>query len=128
MPPRHAVLLRRRVGSRCPPQTQGFAWLETLWATIAERAATRPAGSYTASLLDGGVDAAARKVTEEATEVLIAAKDDATAQASRGSTRPRPAPRSPTRPQTLSTTPSWCSPSVTFAPSEVIAALRARSR
>ena len=59
---------------------QGFAWLETLWATIAERAAQRPAGSYTTSLLDGGVDATARKVTEEATEVLIAAKDDATAQ------------------------------------------------
>ena len=61
--------------------TQGFDWLETLWATIAERAATRPTGSYTTSLLDGGVDAAGRKVTEEATEVLIAAKDDAAAQA-----------------------------------------------
>ncbi len=62
---------------------QGFAWLETLWTTIADRAAQRPAGSYTASLLEGGVDAAGRKVTEEATEVLIAAKDDATAQAAR---------------------------------------------
>lgn len=61
--------------------TQGFAWLETLWTTIAERAAVRPEGSYTASLLDGGVDAVARKVTEEATEVLIAAKDDARAEA-----------------------------------------------
>ena len=59
-------------------EPQGFAWLEQLWATIADRAAKRPAGSYTASLLDGGVDATARKVTEEATEVLIAAKDDAT--------------------------------------------------
>ncbi len=59
--------------------TQGFAWLETLWSTIATRAAGRPAGSYTASLLDGGVDAVARKVTEEATEVLMAAKDDAVA-------------------------------------------------
>jgi phosphoribosyl-AMP cyclohydrolase / phosphoribosyl-ATP pyrophosphohydrolase len=60
---------------------QGFAWLETLWATIADRAATRPAGSYTTGLLSGGVDAAGRKVTEEATEVLLAAKDDAVAQA-----------------------------------------------
>ena len=60
-------------------ETQGFAWLETLWATIDERAALRPAGSYTSWLLDGGVDAVARKVTEEATEVLIAAKDDAAA-------------------------------------------------
>jgi phosphoribosyl-AMP cyclohydrolase / phosphoribosyl-ATP pyrophosphohydrolase len=56
---------------------QGFAWLETLWSTIASRAAERPAGSYTTSLLDGGVDAVGRKVTEEATEVLLAAKDDA---------------------------------------------------
>jgi phosphoribosyl-ATP pyrophosphohydrolase/phosphoribosyl-AMP cyclohydrolase len=62
------------------PATQGFAWLETLWATIAERAANRPAGSYTTSVLEGGVDAAARKVTEEATEVLMAAKDDDAAQ------------------------------------------------
>jgi phosphoribosyl-AMP cyclohydrolase / phosphoribosyl-ATP pyrophosphohydrolase len=59
---------------------QGFAWLEELWVTLAERAAARPAGSYTADLLAGGVDAVGRKVTEEATEVLLAAKDDATAQ------------------------------------------------
>lgn len=58
---------------------EGFAWLETLWATIASRAAERPAGSYTTSLLEGGVDAVGRKVTEEATEVLLAAKDDAVA-------------------------------------------------
>ncbi len=63
------------------PDPQGFAWLETLWATIAERVASRPEGSYTARLLDGGVDAVTRKVTEEATEVLLAAKDDATAEA-----------------------------------------------
>jgi phosphoribosyl-ATP pyrophosphohydrolase/phosphoribosyl-AMP cyclohydrolase len=59
--------------------TQGFAWLETLWSVVASRAAERPAGSYTTSLLEGGVDAVGRKVTEEATEVLLAAKDDATA-------------------------------------------------
>ncbi|MBF8290456.1 MAG: phosphoribosyl-AMP cyclohydrolase / Phosphoribosyl-ATP pyrophosphatase [Chloroflexi bacterium] len=64
------------------PSPQGFAWLETLWATIEERRRTRPAGSYTTSLLDGGVDAAGRKVTEEATELLMAAKDDAATQAS----------------------------------------------
>ena len=71
-----------------PPQ--GFAWLEGLWATIEDRARTRPAGSYTADLLDLGTDAVARKVTEEATEVLIAAKDDSSAQASgadRGATQ-----------------------------------------
>ncbi|HUG29500.1 MAG TPA: bifunctional phosphoribosyl-AMP cyclohydrolase/phosphoribosyl-ATP diphosphatase HisIE [Candidatus Limnocylindria bacterium] len=60
---------------------QGFGWLEQLWTTISSRAAERPAGSYTTSLLEGGVDAAARKVVEEATEVLLAAKDDAAAEA-----------------------------------------------
>ncbi|HET9345426.1 MAG TPA: bifunctional phosphoribosyl-AMP cyclohydrolase/phosphoribosyl-ATP diphosphatase HisIE [Candidatus Limnocylindrales bacterium] len=66
---------------------QGFAWLETLWSTVADRAASRPEGSHTARLITGGVDAAARKVTEEATEVLVAAKDDAAAQASGGDRR-----------------------------------------
>lgn len=63
------------------PAGQGFAWLEQLWATIASRAAERPAGSYTTGLILGGVDATSRKVTEEATEVLLAAKDDAAAEA-----------------------------------------------
>jgi phosphoribosyl-ATP pyrophosphohydrolase/phosphoribosyl-AMP cyclohydrolase len=66
-------------GAPAARETQGFAWLEALWSTIAARAAERPAGSYTTSLLDGGVDAVGRKVTEEATEVLLAAKDDAVA-------------------------------------------------
>jgi phosphoribosyl-ATP pyrophosphohydrolase/phosphoribosyl-AMP cyclohydrolase len=66
-------------GAPAERATQGFAWLETLWGTIASRAAERPAGSYTTSLLEGGVDGVGRKVTEEATEVLIAAKDDAVA-------------------------------------------------
>jgi phosphoribosyl-AMP cyclohydrolase / phosphoribosyl-ATP pyrophosphohydrolase len=61
--------------------SQGFDWLETLWMTIASRAATRPSGSYTVQLLAAGVDGPARKVTEEATEVLMAAKDDAVAEA-----------------------------------------------
>lgn len=59
---------------------QDFAWLEILWRTIDHRRRTRPDGSYTAALLAGGVDAAARKVAEEATEVLMAAKDDAIAE------------------------------------------------
>jgi phosphoribosyl-AMP cyclohydrolase / phosphoribosyl-ATP pyrophosphohydrolase len=66
-------------GSGQDATTQGFAWLESLWATIDQRAADQPEGSYTATLLDAGTDAVARKVTEEATEVLLAAKDDATA-------------------------------------------------
>jgi phosphoribosyl-ATP pyrophosphohydrolase/phosphoribosyl-AMP cyclohydrolase len=64
------------------PDPQGFGWLESLWATIAERAATRAEGSYTVTLLEGGVDLAGRKVAEEATEVLLAAKNDEAAEAS----------------------------------------------
>ncbi len=77
-------------GAAIERTTQGFAWLESLWSTIAQRAADRPEGSYTASLLAGGVDAAGRKVTEEATEMLMAAKDDAAAEragADRSATR-----------------------------------------
>ncbi len=69
---------------------QDFAWLERLWATIDERARTRPEGSYTSKLLDEGVDATARKVAEEATEVVMAAKDDEVAQRT-GADRPREA-------------------------------------
>ena len=77
-------------GAAAVARTQGFAWLETLWSTIAARAADRPAGSYTTSLVEAGVDAVGRKVTEEATEVLIAAKNDAAVESAgddRGSTR-----------------------------------------
>ena len=63
------------------PGPQGFGWLESLWATIADRAASRTPGSYTVQLLDGGVDLVGRKVAEEATEVLLAAKNDEAAQA-----------------------------------------------
>jgi len=67
---------------------QGFEWLETLWNTIDARAGADPAASYTARLLAAGVDGPARKVAEEATEVLMAAKDDARAAADRhGATR-----------------------------------------
>jgi len=47
-----------------------------LWRTIAERAATRPAESYTTELLEAGVGACARKVGEEAVEVAVAALDE----------------------------------------------------
>ena len=62
------------------PALQDFDWLERLWTTIEARAAARPTGSYTAQLMAGGVDQTGRKVVEEATEVLIAAKDDAAAE------------------------------------------------
>ena len=44
-----------------------------LWRTIAERAQSRPEGSYTTKLLDEGIPAVARKVGEEAVEVMVAA-------------------------------------------------------
>lgn len=74
-------------GAPAERDRQGFAWLETLWMTIQARAVERPEGSYTARLVTGGVDAAGRKVTEEATEVLIAAKDDAAAEGARSDRR-----------------------------------------
>lgn len=61
------------------PAPASFGELDTLWATITQRAADRPEGSYTATLLTGGVDAVSRKVAEEAIEVVMAAKDDAVA-------------------------------------------------
>ena len=44
-----------------------------LWRTIADRATSRPEGSYTTKLLDEGVPAVARKVGEEAVELVTAA-------------------------------------------------------
>jgi phosphoribosyl-ATP pyrophosphohydrolase/phosphoribosyl-AMP cyclohydrolase len=55
--------------------------LDHLWQTIKERKTERPEGSYTATLMDGGVDLVGRKVLEEAGEVLMAAKDHATGTA-----------------------------------------------
>jgi phosphoribosyl-AMP cyclohydrolase / phosphoribosyl-ATP pyrophosphohydrolase len=81
-------LATRDTTAEAAPPRQDFAWLERLWATIEERARTRPPGSYTSRLLDGGVDATVRKVAEEATEVVMAAKDDAVAERL-GSERPR---------------------------------------
>lgn len=43
-----------------------------LWRVVAERAATRPDGSYVVSLLDAGAAAAARKVGEEGVEAALA--------------------------------------------------------
>lgn len=63
---------------------QGFASLESLWDAISSRKQQRPPESYTASLLGGGVDAVSRKVVEEATEVLMAAKDSAVASDTMG--------------------------------------------
>jgi len=114
-------------GAPAERTTQGFAWLETLWTVIAERGATRPDASYTARLLGGGVDAVARKLSEEAIEVLIAAKDDAVAEASG-------ADRSSTRDALSGEAADLVYHAMVvlaerdLPPSSVIAALRARNR
>ena len=51
----------------------GAHLLTRLAATIAARAAERPAGSYTVQLLDRGVAKVSQKVGEEAVEVVVAA-------------------------------------------------------
>lgn len=47
---------------------------EELYETLLQRARTRPEGSGTVRLLDGGVNAIGKKVVEEAAEVWTAAK------------------------------------------------------
>lgn len=59
----------------------GFAGLDALWSVIDDRAGSRPKGSYTTSLLAQGPEGAGRKVVEEATELLLAAKDHAAGSA-----------------------------------------------
>ncbi len=57
-----------------PPQTsaQQLAFLGLLEQLIAQRIATRPAGSYTAKLLDQGMRRIAQKVGEEGLELAFA--------------------------------------------------------
>lgn len=52
-----------------------FATLGQLESIIAERYAERPEGSYTSYLFDKGVDKILKKVGEEASEVIIASKN-----------------------------------------------------
>ena len=50
--------------------------LSRLAATVAERARTRPGGSYTVQLLGAGVGKISQKVGEEAVEVVVAANTE----------------------------------------------------
>jgi phosphoribosyl-ATP pyrophosphohydrolase/phosphoribosyl-AMP cyclohydrolase len=59
------------------PPGQGFAQLEKLWATINDRMTHPTPDSYTARLAEAGPDLTGRKLVEEATETLIAAKNHA---------------------------------------------------
>lgn len=60
-----------RVTTLAPPS----AILARLTDVIARRAVEQPEGSYTVKLLNGGVDRIGKKIGEEATEVVIAAKN-----------------------------------------------------
>jgi phosphoribosyl-AMP cyclohydrolase / phosphoribosyl-ATP pyrophosphohydrolase len=63
----------RSDGTASPGDDPGAHLLSRLAATVAERAASRPAGSYTVELLDLGVPKISQKVGEEAVEVVVAA-------------------------------------------------------
>ena len=49
--------------------------LRTLYATVCDRRANPQEGSYTCYLFDKGIDKILKKVGEEATEIVIAAKN-----------------------------------------------------
>ena len=64
-------------GAEATPNGARFAEaMLALSSTIADRHAKPPEGSYTAKLFEGGVDRIAKKIGEEATEVVIAAKNE----------------------------------------------------
>ena len=50
--------------------------IQTLWTTLQDRRDNPPAGSYTAQLLQAGEDEIAKKVGEEAIEVILASKTE----------------------------------------------------
>jgi phosphoribosyl-AMP cyclohydrolase / phosphoribosyl-ATP pyrophosphohydrolase len=63
-------------GKATSGEDPGAHLLTRLAATIAARAAERPAGSYTVQLLDRGVPSISQKVGEEAVEVVVAANSE----------------------------------------------------
>jgi phosphoribosyl-ATP pyrophosphohydrolase/phosphoribosyl-AMP cyclohydrolase len=64
-------------GAEATPNGAHFAEaMLALSSTIADRHSNPPEGSYTAKLFEGGVDRIAKKIGEEATEVVIAAKNE----------------------------------------------------
>jgi phosphoribosyl-AMP cyclohydrolase / phosphoribosyl-ATP pyrophosphohydrolase len=67
-----ALLLRVRPNGPACHTGSLSCFAPGLWRTISERAAQRPEGSYTTKLLDAGTAAVARKVGEEAVEVVTA--------------------------------------------------------
>ena len=73
--PRAAARLRRRRAARARRARRAHEALPALERTLRDRAATRPAGSYTVELLDDPPRIGA-KVEEEAEEVARAAREE----------------------------------------------------
>ena len=132
LPPRHPLVFRRRTPSRTASPTRAAPPRASPGWSRSGRPSpsvppTGPGAPTRSRCSTAGVDLAGRKVAEEATEVLLAAKNDEAAQAA-GSARdddPRPARRRDRRPRC---TTRWsCSRSVASSRVRVIEVLRARS-
>jgi len=54
-------------------ETSTHRFIDALFQTIKDRQGADPESSYTARLFEGGVENMARKIGEEATEVIVAA-------------------------------------------------------
>lgn len=73
----------RRWGRSWSRYAGGVKTFDALFAELRERSETRPEGSRTVELLDGGVHAIGKKIVEEAAEVWMAAEyqtDEQTAE------------------------------------------------
>ncbi len=68
-----ALLVRVRPNGPACHTGSVSCFAPALWRTISQRALDRPEGSYTTALLNEGTPACARKVGEEAVEVVTAA-------------------------------------------------------
>lgn len=77
LPPEDRAALAAPPAESAPPPAAAPVEgpIEALFAVIQQRQRERPEGSYVAKLLDDGIDRIAKKVGEEATEVVIAAKN-----------------------------------------------------
>jgi phosphoribosyl-ATP pyrophosphohydrolase/phosphoribosyl-AMP cyclohydrolase len=64
------------MGEENPTTANSAAVLLEVFQVILERQHSLPEGSYVTHLLQGGIDRTARKVGEEAIEVVLAAKDE----------------------------------------------------
>ena len=67
-----ALLVRVRASGPACHTGSVSCFAPWLWRTVADRAATRPAGSYVARLLEDGAVACAQKVGEEGVETALA--------------------------------------------------------